>query len=35
VHLGDGKVPLQVCAIMEGQECESILVIIESADFGS
>jgi CheY-like chemotaxis protein len=35
VHLGDGKVPLQLCAIMEGQECESILVIIESADFGS
>jgi len=32
VHLGDGSVPLQVCAIMEGKECESILVIIESAD---
>jgi len=32
VHLGDGAFPLQVCAIMEGKECESILVIIESAD---
>ncbi len=32
VHLGDKSVPLQVCAIMEGRECESILVIIESAE---
>ncbi len=32
VHLGDGCVPLQVCAIMEGKECESILVIIEATD---
>lgn len=32
VHVGDGTLPLQMCAIMEGQECESILVIIESAD---
>ena len=24
-----------VCAIMEGQECESILVIIESADLAA
>jgi CheY-like chemotaxis protein len=31
-HLGDGAFPLQICAIMEGKECESILVIIESAD---
>ena len=32
VQLGDGSAPLQVCAIMEGKACESILVIIESAD---
>lgn len=35
VQLGDGRVPLQVCAIMEGRECESILVIIESAELVS
>jgi CheY-like chemotaxis protein len=32
VRLGDGIVPLQICGIMDGKECESILVIIESAD---
>ena len=31
-HVGDGSMPLQICAIIEGKECESILVIIESAD---
>jgi CheY-like chemotaxis protein len=35
VHLGDASVPLQVCAIMEGRDCESILVILESAETGS
>ena len=35
VHLGDSSVPLQVCAIMEGKECESILVIIEASEVGS
>jgi CheY-like chemotaxis protein len=30
VHVGDGSLPLQVCAIVEGKACESILVIIES-----
>ena len=35
VHFGDGSAPLQVCAIMEGKECESILVIIESEELGS
>jgi len=32
VHLGDRRVPLQVCGIMDGKECESILVIIEAVD---
>lgn len=32
VHLGDRRVPLQICGIMDGRECESILVIIEASD---
>jgi CheY-like chemotaxis protein len=32
VHVGDGSLPLQVCAIVEGKACETILVIIESTE---
>jgi CheY-like chemotaxis protein len=30
VRVGDGSVPLQICGIMDGNECESILVIMEA-----